>query len=67
MLYDRTKTLVGYYIQHRQEPIDRHLLSPSGLGLLQPSTFILPLLLQAKWLLFLPKKTELHYDLAASK
>ena len=27
--------VVGYYIQHRQEPIDRHLLSPSDLGLLQ--------------------------------
>ena len=26
--------VVGYYIQHRYEPIDRHLLSPSGLGLL---------------------------------
>ena len=34
MLYDRTTTVVGYYIQHRQEPIDRHLLSPSDLGLL---------------------------------
>ena len=34
MLYDRTKTLVGYYTQHRQEPIDRLLLSPSSLGLL---------------------------------
>ena len=34
MLYDKTKTVVSYYIQHRQEPIDRHLLSPSGLGLL---------------------------------
>ena len=26
---------VGYYIQHRQEPIDRHLLSPPDLGLSQ--------------------------------
>ena len=34
MLYDRTKILVGYYIKHRLEPIDRHLLSPSDLGLL---------------------------------
>ena len=34
MLYDRTTSVVGYYIQHRQEPIDRHLLSPSRLGLL---------------------------------
>ena len=31
--------VVGYYIQHRQEPIDRHLLSPSGLGLLQLAWF----------------------------
>ena len=34
MLYDMTTTVVGYYIQYRQESIDRHLLSPSGLGLL---------------------------------
>src|SRR6195952_2718046 len=34
-LYNRANTLVYYYIQHRQEPIDRHLLSPSSLGLLQ--------------------------------
>ena len=33
MLYDRTMTVVGYYIQHRQEPSDRHLLSLSSLGL----------------------------------
>ena len=26
--------VVGYYIQHRYEPIDRHLLSPSDLRLL---------------------------------
>ena len=26
--------VVGYYIQHTQEPIDHHLLSPSSLGLL---------------------------------
>ena len=35
MLYDRTTMVVGYYIQHRQELIDRHLLNPSSLGLLQ--------------------------------
>ena len=33
-MYDRTKILVGYYIQYRQELIYRHLLSSSGLGLL---------------------------------
>ena len=27
--------VVSYYIQHKQEPIDHHLLSPSDLGLLQ--------------------------------
>ena len=35
MLYYKGLRVVCYYIQHRQEPIDRHLLSPSHLGLLQ--------------------------------
>ena len=46
MLYDRTTTVVGYYMQHRQELIDRHLLSPSHLGLLH-SVSILSILLRS--------------------